>query len=55
MISPRKAQRTMGVGRAQAVEPIDLVFACSSTHTWVGETLIDLLIAFISYKKFEGN
>lgn len=35
VIDTRQAQRAMGAGRAQAVEPVHFVEARSSTHTWV--------------------
>lgn len=35
VVSPRDAQKAVGVGRAQAVKPIDLVHTGSPTHTWV--------------------
>lgn len=35
VVGPREAQRAVGAGWAQAVEPIDLVLAGSPTHTGV--------------------
>lgn len=35
VVSPREAQRAVGAGRTQAVEPVDLVHAGSPTHAWV--------------------
>lgn len=51
VVCPREAQRAMGAGWAQAVEPVDLIHARSSAHTWVWVTLIDLHIAFNSYNR----
>lgn len=49
MVGPREAQRPVGAGRAQAVEPVDLVDAGSPAHTRVGATLVDVHVAFKSY------
>lgn len=35
VVCPRQAQRAVGAGWAQAVEPIDLIDTGSPTHTWV--------------------
>lgn len=35
VVGPREAQRAVGAGWTQAVEPIDLVHAGSPAHTWV--------------------
>lgn len=49
MVSPREAQRAVGAGWTEAVEPVDLVLTGSPTHTWVGVTLVDLHVTFNSY------
>lgn len=48
MVCPGEAQRAVGAGWAQAVEPVHLVHAGSPTHTWIRVTLVDLHIAFNS-------
>lgn len=35
VVGPREAQRAVGAGWTQAVEPVELVHAGSPTHTWV--------------------
>lgn len=53
-VFPRKTQRAVGAGWAQAVEPIHLVHTGSTTHTRVRATLVDVHITFISCKR-EGQ
>lgn len=48
VVCPGEAQRAVGAGWAQAVEPVHLVHAGSPTHTWIRVTLVDLHIAFNS-------
>lgn len=48
MVGPREAQRAVGAGWAQAVEPIDFVHTRPSAHARVGAALIDLHFTFRS-------
>lgn len=48
VVGPREAQRAVGAGWTEAVEPVDLVLTGSPTHTWVGVTLVDLHVTFNS-------
>ena len=46
VVGPGEAQRAMGGGRAQTVEPIDFVHTGSPAHTRVWVTLVDLHVTF---------
>lgn len=48
VVRPRQAQRAVGAGWAQALEPVHLVHASSPAHTRVRVALIDLHITFKS-------